>query len=133
MSRAPRDLGPALPVCHRLRRCKQYERRSVEWTMWWPARVKSRAFSAHRAKAAEPAAAKPAPRRSVVQELDLTLDNPTDRALFQLSILLSELRSAIRHHGPCRPKGLFVISSDNGNRRIISETHCYAHSGAMEI
>ena len=34
--------------------------------------------------ASEPAAAEPAPRGPVVQELYLTLDNPTDRALFQL-------------------------------------------------
>ena len=54
--------------------------------------------------AAEPAAAKPSPHGPVVQELDLMLDNPTDRALFQLGTLSSELRSAILHHGPCRPK-----------------------------
>ena len=34
--------------------------------------------------ASEPAASEPAPRGPVVQELYLTLDNPTDRALFQL-------------------------------------------------
>ena len=61
--------------------------------------------------AAETAAAEPAPRGPVVQELDLTLDN----ALFQLGTWSSELRSAILHHGPCRPKGQFAISSENGN------------------
>ena len=48
------------------------------------------------------------------------LDNQTDRTLFQLGTLPSELRSAILHHGPCRPKLPFAISSDNGNRRIVS-------------
>ena len=61
------------------------------------------------------------------------LDNPTYRALFQLSTLPSEPRSAILHHCPCRPKGLCAIRSENGNRRIFSEKHCHAHSGAMEI
>ena len=70
--------------------------------------------------AAESVAAEPAPRVPVVQELDLTLDNPTDRALFQLSILPSELRSGNLHHCPCRPKGSFAISSENGKRRISS-------------
>ena len=54
--------------------------------------------------AAESAAAEPAPRGMVVPELVMTLDNPTDRALFQLSILPSELRSGNLHHCPCRPK-----------------------------
>ena len=62
-----------------------------------------------------------------------TLDNPADRAIFQLGTLLSQLRSAILHHGLCRPKGPIAISSENGNRRIFSETHYHAHSGAMEI
>ena len=103
--------------------------------MRWPARVKSRAFSQppQRAEAAEPAASEPAPRGQVVQELDLTLDNPTHRALFQLGTLPSELISAILHHGPCRPKGPFAISSENGNIRIFSETHYHANSGAIEI
>ena len=53
----------------------------------------------------------------------LTLDNPTNRALFQLSTLPSELRSAILHHGPCRSNEPFrvpTINSENGNRRIVS-------------
>ena len=68
--------------------------------------------------AAELAAAEPAPRGPVVQELYLTLDNSTDRALFQLGTWPSEPRLAILHHGPCRQKGPFAISSENGNRRI---------------
>ena len=38
--------------------------------------------------AAEPAAAESEPCGPVVQELDLTLDNPTDRPLFQLATLV---------------------------------------------
>ena len=60
-------------------------------------------------------------RGPIVQESDLTLDNTADRALFQLfqlGTLPSELRSAILHDGPCRPKGPFAISRENGNRRI---------------
>ena len=64
----------------------------------------------------------------VVQELDLTFDIPTDRALFQLGTLPSEVRSAILHHGPCRPEGPFAISSENGNRRMFSQTHYHANS-----
>ena len=82
---------------------------------------------------AEPTTAEPARRGMVVQELDLTLDNPTDRALFQLGTLPTELRMTIIHHGPCRPKEQFAISSENGNRRIFSEKHYHAHSGAMKI
>ena len=72
---------------------------------------------------AEPTTAEPARRGPVVQVLDLTLDNPKDRALFQLSTLPTELRTSIIHQGPCRLKGPFAISSDceNGNRRIFSE------------
>ena len=81
----------------------------------------------------EPAAAEPAPRGPIVQELDMTLDNTTQRALFQLGTLPSKLRSAILHHGPCCPKGPFHISSENGNMRIFSETHYHAHSGVIEI
>ena len=54
--------------------------------------------------AAELAAAEPAPRGPVVQELYLTLDNPTVRALCQRGTWPIELRSAILQHGPCRPK-----------------------------
>ena len=50
----------------------------------------------------------------------LTLDNPTDRGLFQLSTCPSELRSAILHHGPCRSNEPFTINSENGNRCIFS-------------
>ena len=64
---------------------------------------------------AEPATAEPARRGPVDQELDLTLDNPTDRALFQLGRLPTKLRTAIIHHGPCRPKGQFAIRGENGN------------------
>ena len=80
-------------------------------------------------------AAEPAPCGPVVQELHLTLDNPTDRALLQLGTLpkANSVRSAILHHSPCHPKILFAISSENGNRRIFSEKHYHAHYGAMEI
>ena len=71
--------------------------------------------------AVEPAAAEPAPPGPVVPELDLTLDNQTDRARFQLGTLSSELRYAILHHGLCRPKGPFATISENGNRRIFAE------------
>ena len=64
---------------------------------------------------AEPATAEPARRGPVDQELDLTLDNPTDRVLFQLGRLPTKLRTAISHHGPCRPKGQFAIRGENGN------------------
>ena len=43
------------------------------------------------------AAVEPEPRVPVVQELYLTLDNPTDRALFQLGTWPSELRLAVLH------------------------------------
>ena len=82
---------------------------------------------------AEATTAEPARRGPVVQELDLTLDNPTDRALFQLGTLPTELRMTIILHGPCRPKEPFAISSENGNGRIFSEKHYHEHSGAMEI
>ena len=85
---------------------------------------------------AEPATAEPARRGPVDQELDLshlTLDNPTDRALFQLGRLPTKLRTAIIHHGPCRPKGQFAIRGENGNIRMFYERHYHAHSGAMEI
>ena len=72
---------------------------------------------------AEATTAEPARRGPVVQELDLTLDNPTDRALFQLGTLPTELRTTIILHGPCRPKEPFAISSENGNGRIFSEKH----------
>ena len=81
--------------------------------------------------AAETTAAESAPG-PLVQEF-LTLDNPTDRALFQLGTWPNELRSAIFHHGPCRPKGPFAIGNENGNRRIFSENHYHAHYGAVEI
>ena len=61
------------------------------------------------------------------------LDNPTERALFQLDTFPTELRTTNIHHGPCRPKEPFDISSENGNRRIFSEKHYHAHSGAPEI
>ena len=62
------------------------------------------------------------------------LDDQTDRALFQLGTLPSELISAIFHHGPCRPIGPFAISRENGNRHIFSgEKHYHAHSGTIEI
>ena len=81
----------------------------------------------------EPATAEPTRRGPVDQELDLTLDNPTDRALFQLGRLPTKLRTTIIHHGPCRRKGQFAIRGENGNMRIFYERHYHAHSGAMEI
>ena len=68
---------------------------------------------------AESVAAEPAQRVPVVQQLDLTLDNPTDRALFQLSILPSELRSGNLQHY-IHAKGSFAISSDNEKRGAFS-------------
>ena len=68
---------------------------------------------------AEPALTEPTRRGPVVQELDLTLDNPTNRALFQLGTLPTELRTTIIHHGPCRRKVPFAISSENGNRKTL--------------
>ena len=85
---------------------------------------------------AEPATVEPTtvePTTAVDQELDLTLDNPTDRALFQLDRLPTKLRTTIIHHGPCRPKGQFAIRGENGNIRIFYERHYHVHSGAMEI
>ena len=81
---------------------------------------------------AEPAteertSAEPARCGPVVRELDLTLDNKIDRALFQLGTLPTELRTTIIHHGPCRPKGPFAISSDNGNRRLFSDKNTPMH------
>ena len=73
--------------------------------------------------AEELATAEPARRWPVVQELDLTLDNPADRVLFQLGTLPTELRTTILQHGPCHPKGSFAITSENGNRRMFSEKH----------
>ena len=61
----------------------------------------------------EPTTAEPARRGPVHQELDLTLDNPTDRALFQLGRLPTKLRATIIQHGPCRPKGQFAIRGEN--------------------
>ena len=68
---------------------------------------------------AEPATAEPVRRGPVDQELYLTLDNPTDRALFQLGRLPTKLRTAIIHHGPCRPKGQFAIRGENGNTHFL--------------
>ena len=68
----------------------------------------------------EPTTAEPARRGPVVQELDLTRENPTDRARFQLCTLPTELRTRIIHHGPCR-KEPFAISSENGNIHIFSQ------------
>ena len=76
---------------------------------------------------AEPTTAEPARRGPAVQELDLTFHNPTDRALFQLGTLPTELRTTIIHHGPCRPKEPFAISSENGNRRIYSGKNTTMH------
>ena len=45
--------------------------------------------------------------------MTLRLDNPTDRALFQLGRLPTKLRTTIIHHGPCRPKGEFAIRGEN--------------------
>ena len=50
-----------------------------------------------------------------------------------IGTLPSEVISAILHHGTCRPKVPFAISSENGNRRMLSEAHYHAHSGAMEM
>ena len=73
--------------------------------------------------AKEPATAEPARRGPVVRELDLTLDNPADRVLFQLGTLPTELRTTILRHGPCHQKGSFALTSENGNRCMFSEKH----------
>ena len=76
---------------------------------------------------AEPTTAEPARRGPVVQELDLTLENPTDRARFQLCTLPTELRTRIIHHGPYRLKEPFAISSENGNIHIFSGKNTTMH------
>ena len=53
---------------------------------------------------AEPTTAKPARRGPVIQELDLALDNPTDRVLFQLGTLPTELRTAADSKRSMPPK-----------------------------
>ena len=55
------------------------------------------------------------------------------RSLPAIGTLPSEVRSTILHHGTCRPKVPLAISSANGNRRMLSEAHYHAHSGAMEM
>ena len=75
----------------------------------------------------EPTTAETARRGPVVQELDLTLENPTDRARFQLCTLPTELRTRIIHHGPCRLKEPFAISSENGNIHIFSGKNTTMH------
>ena len=55
------------------------------------------------------------------------------RSVPAIGTLPSDVRSAILHHGTCRPKVPFAISSENGNRRMLSEAHYHAHSGAMEM
>ena len=60
---------------------------------------------------AEPTTAEPARRVQAVQELDLTLDNPTDRALFQLGTLPTKLRTTIIYYGPCCPKGQLLSAA----------------------
>ena len=75
----------------------------------------------------EPTTAEPARRGPVVQELGLTLENPTDRARFQVCTLPTELRTTIIHHGPCRLKEPFAISSENGNIHIFSEKNTTMH------
>ena len=63
---------------------------------------------------AEPAAAEPSTRGPIVQELHLTLDNPTDRVLFQLGTLPSELRQR-----SMPPKRTVYPKSANGVNKII--------------
>ena len=64
--------------------------------------------------------------------LDLSVDNPTDRAHFQLGTLSTEMTTAVLRHGPCRPNGPFSLNAKY-NRRIFSEKLYRAHSGAMQI
>ena len=63
----------------------------------------------------------------------MTLDNLTDRALFQLGTLSSELRSAILHHVPCRPKRTVCYVQPEWQQAHFLGKHYHAHSGAMEI
>ena len=121
------------PLCFQCSETKREKKRRWHNSVAGSSKIQSFFVTTTTGKAAEPAAAEPAPRGQVVQELDLTLGNPTLRALFQLGTLPSERRSEILHHGPRRPKGPFPTCSENGNRRIFSETHYPAHSGAIDI
>ena len=89
---------------------------------------------------AEPTSAEPARCGPVVRELDLTLDNLTDRALFQLGTLPTELRTTIIHHGPCYssrsmpPKRTVCYQQRQWQQTpFLGQKHYHAHSGAMEI
>ena len=62
---------------------------------------------------ADPTTAEPARCGPVVQELDLTLDNPTDRALFQLGTLIVNRTENGNYSSRSMPPKR--ISSDNGN------------------
>ena len=77
--------------------------------------------------------AEPEPRGPVVDLTPGACQPDWSRSLQAVGTVPREVRSAILHHGPCRPKVPFAISSENGNRRMFSETHYHAHSGAMEI
>ena len=79
--------------------------------------------------------AEPVPRGPVVGPIPYARQPDGSRSLPAIGTLPSNVRSAILHHlGPtCRPKVPFAISSENGNRRMLSEAHYHAHAGAMEI
>ena len=76
--------------------------------------------------------AEPIPRGPVVY-LNYARQPDGSRSLPAIGTLPSEVRSASLHHGTCRPKVPFAFSSENGNRRMLSEAHYHAHSGAMEM
>lgn len=70
----------------------------------------------------------------VVQQfivLDLSEDNPTDRAHFS-TFMSPELRDQILNYGPCRPKGPLPLHEEH-ERRVFSDKHYHVHNGAMQI
>ena len=78
----------------------------------------------------EEAAAEPAPRRPVVQGIDLTLDNPTDHTLFQLGTLPSG-NSSSRSMPPKRT--VCYQQREWQQAHFLRKKHYHAHSGAIEI
>ena len=67
---------------------------------------------------------------NLVQEFGLTLDNPTDRALFELGTLSTERRTAIVHHDSWSMLPNITVCYQ---QREWQHTRHHVHSGAMEI
>ena len=87
-------------------------------------------------KTAEPITAEPARRGPVVQVLDLMLDNPTDRALFQLGTLLVNRTENGNYSSRSMPpkRTVSLLSAATMATYAFSwKNHYHAHSGAMEI